>query len=91
MTREQVSFLVSLDFFSGVFMSNPCRSLHAALLDGKQYNIIGIVVVAKKKVRSRTVSYDRMSKLSSSRGIRIDVPVLSVSWSVVDHSVIYKL
>ena len=29
-----------------------------------------------------------MLKLSSSRGIRIDVPVLSVSWSVEDHSVI---
>ena len=29
-----------------------------------------------------------MLKLSSSREIRIDVPVLSVSWSVEDHSVI---
>ena len=28
-----------------------------------------------------------MLKLSSSRGIRIDVPVLSVSWSFEDHSV----
>ena len=28
-----------------------------------------------------------MLKLSSSKGIRIDVPVLSVSWSVDDHSV----
>ena len=28
-----------------------------------------------------------MLKLSSGRGIRIDVPVLSVSWSVVDRSV----
>ena len=32
--------------------------------------------------------YNRMLKLSSNRGIRIDVPVLSVSWSFVDHSVI---
>ena len=31
-----------------------------------------------------------MLKLSSSRGIRIDVSVLSVSWSVVDHSVIIQ-
>ena len=31
-----------------------------------------------------------MLKLSSSRGIRIDVPVLSVSCSVVDHSVIIQ-
>ena len=29
-----------------------------------------------------------MLKLSSSRGIRIDVPVLYVSWSFEDHSVI---
>ena len=29
-------------------------------------------------------------KLSSSKGIRIDVPVLSVSWSVEDHSVIIQ-
>ena len=29
-----------------------------------------------------------MLKLSGSTGIRIDVPVLSVSWSFVDHSVI---
>ena len=28
-----------------------------------------------------------MLKVSSSRGIRIDFPVLSGSWSVVDHSV----
>ena len=31
-----------------------------------------------------------MLKLSSSWGIRIDVSVLSVSWSVVDHSVIIQ-
>ena len=31
-----------------------------------------------------------MLKLSSSRGIRIDVSVLFVSWSVVDHSVIIQ-
>ena len=34
--------------------------------------------------------YNRMLKLRSSRGIRIDVPVLSVSWSFVDHSVIIQ-
>ena len=33
---------------------------------------------------------NRMLKLSSSRGIRIDVPVLSVSWSFEDHSVIIQ-
>ena len=31
-----------------------------------------------------------MMKLSSSRVIRIDVTVLSVSWSFVDHSVIIQ-
>ena len=31
-----------------------------------------------------------MLKLSSSRGIRIDAPVLSVSWSFEDHSVTIK-
>ena len=31
-----------------------------------------------------------MLKLSSSRGIKIDVPVLSVSWSFEDHSVIIQ-
>ena len=31
-----------------------------------------------------------MLKLSSSRGIRIDVPVLSVSWFFEDHSVIIQ-
>ena len=31
-----------------------------------------------------------MLKLSSSRGIRIDVPVLSVLWSFEDHSVIIQ-
>ena len=32
-------------------------------------------------------TYNRMLKWSSNRGIRIDVSVLSVSSSVVDHSV----
>ena len=31
-----------------------------------------------------------MLKLSSSRGIRIDVPVLPVSWSFENHSVIIQ-
>ena len=31
-----------------------------------------------------------MLKLSSIRGIRIDVPVLSVSWSFEDHAVIIQ-
>ena len=32
-----------------------------------------------------------MLKLSSSTRIRIDVPVLSVSWSIEDHSVIIQV
>ena len=46
--------------------------------------------VAKKRYQAAGFPYNRMLKLSSSRGIRIDVPVLSVSWSVVDHSVIIQ-
>ena len=43
--------------------------------------------VAKKRYQAVGFPYKRMLKLSSSKGIRIDVPVLSVSWSVEDHSV----
>ena len=46
--------------------------------------------VAKKRYEAVGFPCNRMLKLSSSRGIRIDVPVLSVSWSFVDHSVIIK-
>ena len=46
--------------------------------------------VAKKRYQAVGFPCNRMLKLSSSRGIRIDVPVLSVSWSVVDHSVIIQ-
>ena len=46
--------------------------------------------VAKKRYQAVGFPYNRMLTLSSSRGIRIDVPVLSVSWSVVDHSVIIQ-
>ena len=46
---------------------------------------------AKKRYQAVGFPYNRMLKLSSSRGIRIDVPVLSVSWSAaVDHSVIIQ-
>ena len=46
-------------------------------------------VVAKKRYQAVGFPYNRMLKLSSSRGIMID-PVLSVSWYVVDHSVIIQ-
>ena len=46
--------------------------------------------VAKKRYQAVGFPYNRMLKLSSSKGIRIDVPVLSVSWSFVDHSVIIQ-
>ena len=45
--------------------------------------------VAKKRYRAAGFPCNRM-KLSSSRGTRIDIPVLFVSWSVVDHSVILQ-
>ena len=46
--------------------------------------------VAKKRYQAVGFPCNRMLKLSSSRGIRTDVPVLSVSWSFEDHSVIIK-
>ena len=46
--------------------------------------------VAKKRYQAVGFPYNRMFKFSSSRGIRINVPVLSVSWSFVDHSVIIQ-
>ena len=44
----------------------------------------------KKRYEAVGFPCDRMLKLSSSRVIRIDVPVLSVSWSFVDHSAIIQ-
>ena len=46
--------------------------------------------VAKKRYQAVGFPYNRMLKWSSSRGIRIDVSVLPVSWSVVDNSVIIQ-
>ena len=48
------------------------------------------IVLAKKRYQAVGFPFNRMLKLSSSRGIRIDVPVLSVSWSCEDHSVNIK-
>ena len=46
-----------------------------------------VETVAKNRYQAVGFPCNRMLKLSSSRGIRIDVPVLSVSWSFEDHSV----
>ena len=46
--------------------------------------------VAKKRYQAVGFPCNRMLELSSSRGIRIDIPVLSVSWSFEDHSVIIQ-
>ena len=46
--------------------------------------------VAKKRHQAVGFPCNRMLKLSSSRVISIDVPVLSVLWSFEDHSVIIK-
>ena len=50
----------------------------------------GCAVAIKKRHQAVRFPYNRMLKLSSCRGIRIDVPVLSVSWSAVDHTVIIQ-
>ena len=47
-------------------------------------------LVAKQRYQAVGFPSNRMLKWSSSRGIRIDVPVLSVSWSFEDHSVIIQ-
>ena len=47
-------------------------------------------LVAKKRYQAVGFPCNRMLKLSSSRGIRIDVPVLSVSWFCEDHSVVIQ-
>ena len=44
------------------------------------------VQVDKNGYQAVGFPYDRMLKLRSSKEIRIDVPVRSVSWSVEDHS-----
>ena len=46
--------------------------------------------VAKKRYQAVGFPYNRMMMLNSSKGIRIDVTVLSVSRSVVDHPVIIQ-
>ena len=51
---------------------------------------LALRVVAKKRYQAVGFPCNRMLKLSSSRGIRIHVPVLSVSWSFEDHSVIIQ-
>ena len=52
-------------------------------------HFVGAVAQTKRHQAVR-YPYNRMLKLSSSRGFRIDVPVLSVSWSAVDHTVIIQ-
>ena len=46
--------------------------------------------IAKKRYQAVGFPCNRVLKLRSSGGIRIDVPVLSVSWSLEDHSVIIQ-
>ena len=48
------------------------------------------IPVAKKRYQAVGFPYNRVLKLSSSRGFGNDVPVLSVSWYFVDHSVIIQ-
>ena len=49
-----------------------------------------LILVAKNRYQAVGFPCNRMLKLSSSRGVRIDAPVLSVSWSFEDHSVNIK-
>ena len=45
---------------------------------------------SQKRYQAVGFPYNRVLKLSSSRGTRIDVPVLSPTWSFVHHSVIIQ-
>ena len=56
----------------------------------KGYGHYSMSTVAKERYQAVGFPYNRMLKLSSSQGIRIDVPVLFVSRSVEDHSVIIQ-
>ena len=56
----------------------------------KSFACVLFYPVAKTRYQAVGFPCNRMLKLSSSKGIRIDVPVLSVSWSFVDHSVIIQ-
>ena len=49
-----------------------------------------IGTLAKKRYQAVGFPYNRILKLSSTKEIRIDVPVLSVSRSVEDHPVIIQ-
>ena len=68
------------------------RVLHPRMLQYFQVRYSGHTLSPVAKTRYQAVGFpcNRMLKLSSSRGIRSDVPVLSVSWSFEDHSVIIQ-
>ena len=54
------------------------------------HSFVFLWFVTKKRYQAVGFPCNRMLKLSSSRGSRIDVPVLSVSWYFEDHSVIIQ-
>ena len=64
--------------------------MHVCSSPGEAHHSFLFETVAKKRYQAVGFPCNRMLKLSSSRGIRIDVPVLSVSWSFEDHSVIIQ-
>ena len=67
-----------------------CKVVRCACLRPAVLPCYVLWLVAKKRYQAVGFPYNRMLKLSSNRGIRIDVPLLSVSWSFVDHSVIIQ-
>ena len=73
-----------------IFDKGYCSTWYAYLFNPHWYGVPGIYTrmrpVAKKRYQAVGFPCNRMFKLSSSRGIRIDAPVLSVSWSFEDHS-----
>ena len=76
----------SLARISPTFCSVASLPIQSTPLFFLGWHLNGVGPVAKIRYQAVGFPYNRMLKLSSSKGIRIDVPVLSVSWSVEDHS-----
>ena len=80
----------SLARISPTFCSVASLPIQSTPLFFLGWHLNGVGPVAKIRYQAVGFPYNRMLKLSSSKGIRIDVPVRSVSWSVEDHSVIIQ-
>ena len=73
-----------------------CSRTEVTEVSGTGIDVVPVILavclgtVSKKRYQAVGFPCCRMLKLRSSREIRIDVPVLSVSWSFEDYSVIIQ-